>query len=138
MYIFLDIDGVLNKKEDWKHPFVLNDENMDVFNMFLKRINNPRIILISSWRKGFVSPGNKNNAPYIKELEDRIRYGRVVGKISDTITDRQKGIEMFLSEHPGDYIVFDDDKTEYKYEQDNLVLINCNTGLTTKDVKGVK
>lgn len=138
MYIFLDIDGVLNKKEDWKHPFVLNDENMDVFNMFLKRINNPRIILISSWRKGFVSPGNQNNAPYIKELEDRIRYGRIVGKISDTITDRQKGIEMFLSEHPGDYIVFDDDKTEYKYEQDNLVLINCNTGLTTKDVKGVK
>ena len=45
---------------------------------------------------------------------------------------------MFLSEHPGDYIVFDDDKTGYKYEQDNLVLINCNTGLTTKDVKGVK
>ena len=60
--------------------------------MFLKRINNPRIILISSWRKGFVSPGNQNNAPYIKELEDRIRYGRVIGKISDTITDRQKGI----------------------------------------------
>ena len=24
MYIFLDIDGVLNKKEDWKHPFTLN------------------------------------------------------------------------------------------------------------------
>ena len=138
MYIFLDIDGVLNKKEDWKHPFTLNKKNMDVFNMFLKRINNPRIILISSWRKGFVSPGNQNNAPYIKELEDRIRYGRVIGKISDTITDRQKGIEMFLSEHLGDYIVFDDDKTEYKYEQDNLVLINCNTGLTTKDVKGVK
>lgn len=37
MYIFLDVDGVLNKKSDWKTSYYLNTENIDNLSGFSKK-----------------------------------------------------------------------------------------------------
>lgn len=67
MYIFLDIDGVLNTTSDWKELYILNKKNIQAFATFVKKYNNVKIILTSSWRTGW----NKNIelcTPQIKKL----------------------------------------------------------------------
>lgn len=51
MFIFLDIDGVLNKESDWSKPFSLNS---DCIRRFCEKNREARIILISSWKNGFI------------------------------------------------------------------------------------
>ena len=47
MFIFLDIDGVLNKESDWSKPFSLSS---DCIRRFCEKYREARIILISSWK----------------------------------------------------------------------------------------
>lgn len=68
MYIFLDIDGVLNKQADWKKPYSLNPQNIKAFGDAFAEMR-PIIILISTWKNGFILSGNSSNSPQIKELE---------------------------------------------------------------------
>ena len=93
MFIFLDIDGVLNKESDWSKPFSLNS---DCIRRFCEKNREARIILISSWKNGFISSHNEKNTPQIKELEAQLdRYGiRIVGKVCD---NRYRD---YLKEHP--------------------------------------
>lgn len=56
MFIFLDIDGVLNKESDWSKPFSLN---RDCIRRFCEKYREARIILISSWKNGFISSHNE-------------------------------------------------------------------------------
>ena len=56
IYIFLDVDGVLNTKADWKNMFSLRNECISSFNNYLTELsaeNDIKIILSSSWKKGF-------------------------------------------------------------------------------------
>ena len=68
-YCFFNVDGLLNKSSDWKKPFTINYGLVNFFCHFLSQ-NNLIPILTSSWRIGFNGPGDENNAPYIKELEE--------------------------------------------------------------------
>ena len=80
MFIFLDIDGVLNKESDWSKPFSLNS---DCIRRFCEKNREARIILISSWKNGFISSHNEKNTPQIKELEAQLdRYGILFSGLS--------------------------------------------------------
>lgn len=57
MYIFLDVDGVLNKESDWKNPFSINNSCLFQFASLMKMINEPHIILSSTWRAGYTNTG---------------------------------------------------------------------------------
>lgn len=53
-YIFLDIDGVLNRSSDWKKMYTLNTECIRRFADFVKHLKREvNIVLTSSWRTGF-------------------------------------------------------------------------------------
>lgn len=60
MIVLLDIDGVLNRQSEWKIPYMLDQDCLDNLKAAVHEIN-PYIVLISSWRKGFVSAGNTEN-----------------------------------------------------------------------------
>lgn len=133
MFVFLDIDGVLNTEADWNRPFQLNDACVKRFG---EAYRNERVILISSWRNGFVSAKNAKNTTQIRELEDKLsKYNiRIVGKTED-VQYRDEAVSHFLKNHPSitEYIIIDDDSSEYKSRNtENLMLVNSKTGFLGK------
>ena len=140
MYIFLDIDGVLNKTKDWNKMYYLNKECIYIFAKMLSKINNAKIVLISSWRDGWTET-EVENTPQIKELSDIIKNAgtSIVGKTKHSADkDRTKEIHHYLKWHEkDDYIILDDDINEYKTPIQNLYIINPEFGITEKDVKTI-
>ena len=88
----------------------------DCIRRFCEKYREARIILISSWKNGFISSHNEKNTPQIKELEAQLdRYGiRIVGKVCDN-RYRDYAVRDYLKEHPSikEYVVVDDDIKEY-------------------------
>ena len=143
MYIFLDIDGVLNKEIEWKKMFSLNNECIEAFSDFVKSIKdeNCRIILSSSWRTGYSNVGN--NAPYIIELQKRLSdYGlQISGKtpVLDNGT-REDEVKQYIERYnikENDYLIIDDDASLYTNKCKKLYLVNSKTGFTKKDMKKI-
>lgn len=135
MFVFLDVDGVLNKESDWSKPTI--DSNC-VRNLAkaLEGIE-AKIILTSSWRKGFLTWFNPENTPQIQMFESALYKENLIikGILPKENKDRGILIQDFLSKHPGEYIIIDDDINEYAVKPENLYLINSKTGLTEKDAK---
>lgn len=138
MFVFLDVDGVLNQKREWVIPYSLNKDCLDNFSDCFKDVD-AKIILISSWRIGFISPNNQRNLPQIKRLEEELsRRGlQIRGITNPDEKDRLRGIESFLCEHPGRYIIIDDDASEYSTKVSSLYLVNCEYGFSKKDIKKI-
>jgi hypothetical protein len=140
MYIFLDIDGVLNKESDWARPYTLNNENVQAFIKLVHKISNPKIILTSSWRVGW-SPAFEECTAQIQTLLCSLREAgiSISGKTEQANSrDRAKEIRYFLNHHPQDrYIIIDDDRSEFQEEMEHLYLTDPEYGLTDKDVKKI-
>lgn len=140
MFLFLDVDGVLNKSSDWAVPYTLNPDCLSIFKECFGGMD-IKIILVTSWRKGFISPGNPGNTPQIKKLEQVMSAMgvRVCGTVSHTEPDRLKSIQDFLEAHPGKYIILDDDLREYDGKHPTgLYLVNNKTGLCKKDIRLIR
>ena len=56
-YIFLDIDGVLNKESDWRKMFTVNADCINEFCDFYNSVGG-RVILISTWKNGYYGKNN--------------------------------------------------------------------------------
>jgi len=135
LYILLDIDGVLNTKNDWGTPYFLNDKNVEAFCETFQK--DGKVILISSWRLGFVSRNNPSNSIQIKNLENKLsKYGMVITGVLNYNGNRGKAVYEFVKSHP-DTICIDDDISEYVGYEDikNLVLIDCKYGFRKGDYK---
>lgn len=130
MLIFLDIDEVLNRKKEWKHPYTLNEENVRHFCEFAKK-SKGKIILTSSWRSGFISSHHPKNTPQIKRLEELLdKYGtRILGKTPVLHKKRDVEIREFLKKHPEEeYIIIDDDKNEFQEISERNMFVDANKG----------
>ena len=46
LYIFLDIDGVLNKKAEWRRPYALNSECIKCFCEFVNVLSQKYIVKV--------------------------------------------------------------------------------------------
>jgi hypothetical protein len=58
MYIFLDVDGVLNTEADWaRKVYSLNPKCVDQFCRLLKSLPDPKVVLSSTWRNGIARDG---------------------------------------------------------------------------------
>lgn len=138
MYIFLDIDGVLNQEHQWTTMYSLHKKCIENFCSFVNKTKG-EVVLISSWRPGFVSTKNPDNTENIKELEKELeKYGVYIKDKTPKLLNRSrdKEIERFLYFHPTDeYIVLDDDKREYDEVNRHNYFINSSTGFTKKDIK---
>ena len=137
-YCFFNVDGLLNRSSDWKKPFTINYGLVNFFCHFLSQ-NNLIPILTSSWRIGFNGPGDENNAPYIKELEEIFKaYGLKIYAKTPYLKGkpREKEIERFLYFHkPLNYIVIDGNPDEYERTGSHIFFIDPETGFTETDAK---
>lgn len=142
MYIFLDVDGVLNTQADWKNRmYSLNPKCVDAFNMLLDKLDNPKIVLSSTWRNGITRDGSK--AAHIKDLMKALSKAGI-SEIDRTATapdgSRSKEIDYYLRRHTADsYIILDDDKDlfELKEKTPRLYLTDPRTGIVKKDVSNI-
>lgn len=139
MFIFLDVDGVLNTEKDWKNHPSVNEKCIRNLAAALSGTG-AKIILTSSWRKGFISRNNPNNSPQIRMLEQALeKQGLSVrGTVNPDESDRLSAIREFLSKHPDKSIILDDDISEYTKRPENLLLTNSKQGFTEKDAQKLK
>ena len=76
LYIFFDIDGVLNSADGWSmESFPINMECLKNFAAaanFFKRKYEVHLIMSSSWRDGFHFEGNENS-PDVQNILDKMK-----------------------------------------------------------------
>ncbi len=142
MYIFLDVDGVLNTEADWtRRVYSLNEKCVDSFCRLLSEIADPKVVLSSTWRNGIARDGTTT-----VHIDDLIRELAPAGinKLDKTGISpdgsRTKEIEHYMRRNPTDrYIILDDDPELFDQRENtpNLYLVSPKTGLTDKDVKKI-
>ena len=142
MYIFLDIDGVLNKQCDWKKPFTLNDECCYWFNALVSELHDVKIVLSSTWRNGIARDGSR--AAHIDDLLAKLEEAGI-STIDKTATStdgfRNKEIEYYLRKHPADsYIILDDEESIFEKGKNtsNLYMTDSRMGFSELDYKRLK
>ena len=138
MYIFLDIDGVLNKRSDWERPFSLDAECVRNFNELVSRIPDAKIVLSSTWRNGIARDGS-----IAAHIEDLMKVLSIAGikTIDRTASSpdgcRNREINYYLRRHEEDsYIILDDDLELFEngIETENLYVINSEYGFQKSDI----
>lgn len=145
LWLFLDVDGVLNTEADWQRPFTFNTRCVRAFQSSLKELRKHftevSIILSSSWRSGW-DPANQPQ--HIREL---CREVPVVGITPQAGASSQKGqrgreIRHYLKMHgtPEALIVLDDDPrlfTNADRAELSILFINAKHGFTSEDAKRI-
>ncbi len=142
MYIFLDVDGVLNTEADWaRKVYSLDPKCVDSFCRLLNSLNEPKVILSSTWRNGIARDGTTavHIDDLMKALEPAgIKFLDKTGVAPDG--SRTKEIEYYLRRHSEDsYIILDDDPKLFEQRENtpHLYLTSSKTGLTDMDVKRI-
>ncbi len=139
MYIFLVVDGVLNTQKDWERKiYSLNPKCVDEFCDLLKKIDNPKIVLSSTWRNGIARDGSR--AAHVEDLMKAL-CSAGINTIDRTANapdgSRSKEIDYYLRRHERDsYIILDDDPKLFDdgTKTENLYIINSEFGGRKGDV----
>ena len=142
MYIFLDVDGVLNTESDWERKiYSLNGACVATFCRLLSCLHEPKVILSSTWRNGIARDGT--TAVHIDDLLKALEPAGIMSLDKTGIDpngSRTKEIDYYLRRHPEDrYIILDDDPNLFdrKESTPHLHLTSSKTGLTEGDVKKI-
>ena len=135
IFIFLDIDGVLNTSAQWKRMYQLDEGCIARFSEYariLSKKGSVRIILTSSWKNGFDAAGH--HTPQIQALIDKLTIP-VLGKTENRAdSDRAAEINDYIQNHNlahDECIVIDDDPELFRSKlADNckLLLTDANVG----------
>jgi hypothetical protein len=139
MYIFLDVDGVLNTEVDWaRKVYSLDSRCVASFCKLLNRVNNPRIVLSSTWRNGIARDGS--TAVHINDLIEALAPAGIISLDKTGVAQdgsRTNEIDHDLSRHPkDDYVILDDDPDlfDQKDKTPHLYITSAKTGLTDADI----
>ena len=142
MYIFLDVDGVLNTESDWERKiYSLNGACVATFCRLLSCLHEPKVILSSTWRNGIARDGT--TAVHIDDLLKALEPAGIMFLDKTGIApdgSRTKEIDFYLRRHPEErYIILDDDPTLFDQQKNtpHLYLTSSKTGLTEGDVKKI-
>ncbi len=143
MYIFLDVDGVLNTEADWaRKVYSLNKSCVDSFCKLLRDLPVPKIVLSSTWRNGIARDGT--TAVHIDDLVKALASAGIKELDKTAISpdgSRSKEIDYYLRRHPeDDYLILDDDPSLFEEgkKTSHLYLTSAKTGITDKDVVMIK
>lgn len=145
--IFLDVDGVLNNahtRETFEDYIFISDDKV----LLLKKLideTNARIVLSSSWRKGWrFKDGNPSCANedvrLFNAFELRLKeYGIELMSYTGHFWHRGKEIDEWLKNWNGEkiesFVILDDMKRgEFEPNADRLVQTNISTGLTESHI----
>lgn len=130
MLLFLDIDGVLNQ---------LQKDYIDVncvanLAILVHRLD-AKIVLSSTWRFGYTHNFNycTPQIQYLIRVLENFDL-QIWSRTSESAETRTEEIQSYLYRYPDDYIILDDDVSLFT-STNNLYLVNCKMGLTSKDVR---
>ena len=130
IFIFLDIDGVLNTASQWKRMYQLDDGCISRFNEYIRALSEKgavRIILTSSWKNGFDPAGH--HTPQIQALVAKLDIP-ILGKTENRADgDRAAEINDYIQNHNlvhDECIVIDDDPELFR----SKLAENCKLLLT--------
>ena len=139
MYIFLDVDGVLNTEADWaRKTYSLNSRCVAAFCELLNSLHDPKVVLSSTWRNGIARDGT--TAVHIDDLMNALAPAGIKSLDKTGVApdgSRTKEIEHYLRRHPeDDYVILDDDPDLFdrKSKTPHLYITSAKTGLTDTDV----
>lgn len=142
MYIFLDVDGVLNTEADWaRKVYSLDSKCVESFCKLLNSLNEPKVVLSSTWRNGIARDGTI--AVHIDDLIKALEPAGIESLDKTWVApdgSRTKEIDHYLRRHPKDsYIILDDDPELFEQRENtpHLYLTSAKTGLTDTDVKRI-
>lgn len=125
--IFLDMDGVLLKLEDVSSK-TINKDSIHALNRILKSVDNPKIVISSSWRYN-TSP--KQMKSYLKSIG--VIDIDVIGETPNiSLYKRTEEIYSWITKHQNiisNYVVLDDIDINLQ----NFVHTNGYKGLTDLD-----
>ena len=138
MHIFLDIDGVLNSKKDWKNKYTFNSDCLHIFDLLLqklkKKYENIYIVLSSSWRLG----ANEETLKPLLDVLDKNNI-QIVGYTPKSNKTRQEEILYYIKRNKIEkYIILDDDQELFPDKNTiNIYFVNYLTGLIKNDIKEI-
>lgn len=133
-YIFLDVDGVLNTKNQWKRMFTLDGNCIKRFSDYAKAVSQgtPKVILTSTWKNGYSNDG-KHSEPVMRLINSLRKHGvRVAGRTgSDPSGDRAREINDYIEKnqlHDCRMLVVDDDASIFRSElKENVRFVGCDS-----------
>lgn len=137
--LFLDIDGVLNKTQDWKKGFVINSKCLvalcSLLERMSKRYNSVDVVMSSTWREGLSDIIEDTVLRAILQIP-RVR---IAGTTPRGGPDRQAQIEYYIRRNNvEEYMILDDDPSLFPdISRVNIFLTDCNQGLTEENVNQI-
>lgn len=126
MYIFLDFDGVLRRKQS--PLYRLEEDCLRSFENAVRSLPDAQIAIASSWREAF-SLGDMRKL-FSPDIADRIVGITPIESHRDN-DNRYREVLSFLkrSVHSGNYwIAIDDEAFHYPHGSHNLVLVDGSRG----------
>ena len=141
MYVFFDIDGVLNKESMWVNNYSLDEDMVRRF-CTLCQILKAYPVIMSSWRSGFDYALSKGNSEPIRRLEEMmIQHGyKILGK-TENLRGRKRESEIgryrSLHNEKFEYLILDDDPGEYDRIDEKTFFTDSKRGFTDDDVKSI-
>lgn len=143
IYVFFDVDGVLNKESDWKNKFYLDTSCVKVFGELCRKLEKTygevRNVLISTWRAGISKSGT--DAEQISGLETSLAQVGIKIYAATPITDkgRQAEVEYYIRRNQvSKYIIIDDDLSLFDDPKKlKLFVPDYRIGLVQGDIKKI-
>lgn len=143
IYVFFDVDGVLNKESDWKNKFYIDASCLKVFGELCGKLEKiygeVRTVLISTWRAGISKSGT--DAEQINGLRTSLAQVKIKIYATTPVTDkgRQAEVEYYIRRNQvSKYIIIDDDLSLFDNPKKlKLFVPNYRTGLVQGDIKKI-
>lgn len=143
IYVFFDVDGVLNKESDWVKKYSLDyicvKEFSKLNSILKKQYNYVRYVIISTWRTGLNRGDEQLGSNQILNLKKVLSNEGIAIYDSTPLSDkgRQAEIEFYIKRNNvKEYIVIDDDLSLFDRPQKLKILVpDYKTGFTEKDLK---
>lgn len=137
LYVFLDVDGVLNVKTGEPGYKDVSMYTVRRFVEALEGYEDVKIVLTSEWRKWFLLPDYCEG--YLKSLQNYLRkYGLEVYDKTEKIdyATRELEIQSYVKKKKiKNYIILDDQKHQFSFDNKELYLVDGKTGFTKDDVE---
>lgn len=132
--IFFDVDGVLNQLQKWH----IDDNCVKVLAQLVD--SDTKLVLVSTWRLGLERDIDSCSDQVIKLRKSLQKYGMDVVYKTQKLGDRRKEIDEFLRGKSVDnYVVLDDDKSEYSSVKGlNFYEVSHKTGLVKSDIAKIR
>ena len=143
IYVFFDVDGVLNKESDWKNKFYIDTSCVKVFGELCRKLEKKygevRNVLISTWRAGISKSGT--DAEQINGLRTTLEQAGIRIYASTPVTDkgRQAEVEYYIRRNQvSKYIIIDDDLSLFDNPKKLKIFVpDYRTGLVQGDIKKI-